>query len=123
MRRILASLLLVLFGFSLIAPATFASNADAKLPACCRRDGKHHCSMTASRAELPSGPAAQAAKCASFPSATALPASQVAAAPGVVRALFTGFVAHSVPGARTESLSRISYSQAGQKRGPPAFAS
>jgi hypothetical protein len=42
-RRILASLLVVLVGFSLIPAAAFASNAESKVPACCRRDGKHHC--------------------------------------------------------------------------------
>ena len=36
-------LLLALFSFSLISPAVLASDADSKLPACCKRNGKHHC--------------------------------------------------------------------------------
>ena len=52
MRRIPAILLVVLYGFSLISAAWFSPDAGSGLPACCRRDGKHHCEMTASRAEV-----------------------------------------------------------------------
>ncbi len=55
MRRISAVLLLVLFGVSLLAPA-FASEADSNLPACCRRAGKHHCSMAARSGSPQNGP-------------------------------------------------------------------
>jgi hypothetical protein len=44
MRRTVASLLLGLVSFPLIAPLLLA-DTDSDLPACCRRDGKHHCSM------------------------------------------------------------------------------
>ncbi|HVV45274.1 MAG TPA: hypothetical protein VHC72_08700 [Bryobacteraceae bacterium] len=46
MRRLLASLLLVVFSLSLISPA-LASAAKSNLPACCLRNGKHHCEMAA----------------------------------------------------------------------------
>jgi len=123
MRRILASLLVALFSFSLIAPAVFASDADSKLPACCRRDGKHHCTVMAGRLEKPSGPAAGTGRCESFPGAAAVPANQIAGLTGISQGVFTGFLSQPASISRTELLSRMSYSLAGQKRGPPALHS
>jgi hypothetical protein len=47
MYRLSAILLSAFFSFSLISPAVFAADPDASLPACCRRDGKHHCAVPA----------------------------------------------------------------------------
>ena len=122
MRRILASLLVAFFSLSLIAPAVFASNAEAKLPACCLRGGKHHCGM-ASGSETHSGPSASAGKCIFFPSSQGVPASQVAGLPGISRVMPVGSLICPASPARTEARSRISYNQAGQKRGPPSLLS
>ncbi|HEU5022445.1 MAG TPA: hypothetical protein VFT60_11150 [Bryobacteraceae bacterium] len=46
MRRLLASLLLVVISLSLVSPV-LASAAKSDLPACCLRNGKHHCEMGA----------------------------------------------------------------------------
>jgi hypothetical protein len=46
MRRLLASLLLVIISLSLVSPV-LASAAKSDLPACCLRNGKHHCEMGA----------------------------------------------------------------------------
>ncbi|HVW11052.1 MAG TPA: hypothetical protein VHC90_20850 [Bryobacteraceae bacterium] len=46
MRRLLASLLLVVISLSLVSPV-LASTAKSDLPACCLRNGKHHCTMGA----------------------------------------------------------------------------
>jgi hypothetical protein len=46
MRRLLASLLLVLISLSLVSPV-LASPARSDVPACCLRNGKHHCEMGA----------------------------------------------------------------------------
>jgi DNA-binding transcriptional LysR family regulator len=46
MRRLLASLLLVLISLSLVSPV-LASAAKSDVPACCLRNGKHHCEMGA----------------------------------------------------------------------------
>jgi hypothetical protein len=54
LRRASAILLLVLFSFSLLSPA-FGSGAAANLPACCRRDGKHHCAISPSEDAAKSG--------------------------------------------------------------------
>lgn len=42
MRRFLAIFVLFVVGCSTVAPLALAS-AYAETPACCRRDGKHHC--------------------------------------------------------------------------------
>jgi hypothetical protein len=47
MRRVFASLLLVVywFGFALL----FVQAQPGAIPACCRREGKHHCAMSLDR--------------------------------------------------------------------------
>jgi len=44
MRRVISLSLMILFSLALMTPF-FAPDADSKLPACCRRSGKHHCMM------------------------------------------------------------------------------
>lgn len=44
MRRVIALSLLAWFSWMLIVPV-FAPDAEASLPPCCRRNGKHHCMM------------------------------------------------------------------------------
>src|SRR5271157_3827931 len=46
MRRVSASLLLALLCFGFALP--FLRAQPNSMPACCRRDGKHHCSMSPS---------------------------------------------------------------------------
>ena len=48
MRRIFASFLIALIAWGSFAPMAMASVSDP-VPACCRRDGKHHCNMGTSR--------------------------------------------------------------------------
>ena len=70
MRRTVAILLTVVFGFLLTAPV-FASS-DRSLPACCRRNGKHRCG--ASKRSSPASPtfSAPLSTCPFFPRATAV---------------------------------------------------
>jgi hypothetical protein len=118
--RFLASLLLALFGFSLISPALLA-DADSNLPACCRRAGVHHCLLT-NRA--PTGPAFNVARCPNFPGVRAVPAAaKLAGLVQTSRAVFASTVSHPTTHAQSEALYRISYNRAGQKRGPPIFLS
>jgi hypothetical protein len=120
MRRVWAILLLAMFSFSLIEPTAFAPDPDSKLPPCCRRDGKHHCAMTADQVASSSGPSLRADRCAVFPVAQAIPARQAVSLPGVAGVVFAGLLSHPAVTSQTEALCRISYSRAGQKRGPPA---
>jgi len=116
-----AILLLAMFSFSLISPAAF-TNPDSKLPACCRRDGQHHCSMRmAAPAESPSDHSMRSARCASFPRSQALPARAQRALPKSFYTAFVPIVGHRISQPRSEALQRFSFDRSGQKRGPPAF--
>ena len=126
MRRFSATLLLVLFGCTLIAPALVAG-PDTKLPSCCRTDGKHRCSMDskAHHAPLPSGVQIKGlqTKCPFFPAGPAVSATAQA---GLVD---TGYfvpstgASHHVTAEQAETLLHISFSRANQKRGPPSLQS
>ena len=69
MRRVLTSLLLFLISAQMVLPFV-AGGAASDLPACCRRDGKHHCATGFFRESVgTNGPAAQAQpdRCPLFP--------------------------------------------------------
>lgn len=121
MRRALASILLAVFSFLLIAPVAFA-DPESNLPACCRRDGAHHCSMGATMNDEASGSGFQAARdrCPAFPIASASPTGAefaLANRAGVVSRAELSYP--SVP-FQTESRFSVSFSRSRQKRGPPA---
>jgi len=121
MRGSIAVLLVTVFSFSLISPAVFASDADARLPACCRHGGKHGCAMKASQTAPSSGPSVLAGRCRFFPSAKAIPPGRTVSLPGVSQAIFAGLLSHPASHPQTEALYRISYSRAGQERAPPTL--
>jgi hypothetical protein len=123
LRRISATLLLALFSFSLIGPVLFAPDAERGLPACCRRGGQHKCALSASQPASQSGPSWQAGKCGFFPAVKAVPPGGTVNLPGVSPAIFAGLASLPVSRPQTEALCRISYSRAGQKRGPPTLLS
>lgn len=122
MRRALALLLLVGFSFPLIAPLFAAGPSEASLPACCRRNGKHHCAMAASMAvssryrtissRCPYRPFAGAALMLPHgfagPARTAAPI-EAAGPAATVREAEAGY--------------RISFDRSRQKRGPPSVLS
>jgi len=119
MRRISAILLMALFSFPLIGPMVFTQDADSKLPACCRRNGKHHCAQMAAQAESSSGPALQTARCGFFPNGQGVPINPGVSPTPTSQAVFAGLLSHPASRPQTDALCRISYSRAGQKRGPP----
>ena len=119
LRRLLSIFLLVILSSSLLAPAFGSDSDDSNLPACCRRNGKHHCSMSHGSSE--SGPGFRAnAKCPLFP--------QTIAAPAVFHAAVDG---HPASGSFSNECSvlRVTADQpvlqtprghSHQKRGPPS---
>ncbi len=121
MRRYLAIALAVIFGYTLIAPA-LALGGSSQLPACCRRDGKHHCSMimetsgaeSASRERQIDAPPL---RCPLFPSATA-PSHAVAFVPAHA-ASFAGTAPPSAIFSSIEAGRRVSAERGFRKRGPP----
>ena len=123
MRRILATLLIAIFGFAPSGFALFASDAESNLPASCRGHGKHHCAMMAQKLAESSGPVIQAGRCPLFPGTNAAVAHRTTGVPRISEAIFCGVVSHPAAHPQTEARYRISYSRADQKRGPPAFLS
>jgi hypothetical protein len=119
MRRALAATLVVIFSLPLIAPLLASTPAESQLPACCRRNGKHHCAMSMEMGNLPSHYRTVSEKCPfsplahtplmrphAFNSVSAPVASRQAAGPAaIVRAAEAGY--------------RISVDRARHKRGPP----
>ena len=120
MHRVSATLLIVLFGLSLIGPAVSASDEESKLPACCRRGGQHHCAMQAGKSESSSSPALNTARCSRFPLPSSVPANRIVTLVGTIRPVFAGFVSRAAYRPQVRSICRISYSCACQKRGPPS---
>jgi hypothetical protein len=125
---------MLILGLPMISPL-FAMEGDAgNLPACCRRDGKHHCMMMAGMM-MGSSDAA---------SASSNPGTQPTVAIGTERcpygpqglpgamhrdwtldtgsAVFAGLMAHPSGSPQTESKRRVSSVRARHKRGPPVIS-
>lgn len=122
MRRVAAILLVFVFGFPLLAPALFA-DSTSNLPACCRRDGKHHCGMAQDMAETPSSGLAIGAlhvKCPCFPNGGALLPHSDAALPRASAAAAVSIAVQIAGARRAEAGYRVSLDRSHQKRGPPS---
>jgi hypothetical protein len=119
-RRVQAILLLVAFSFPLISLPLVSLRAEAKLPACCRRDGKHKCSM---KSMAGAGLTLKAqSNCPLYPSGKASPAVTKFGVASPAVAMAAPLVDFIAPVAQTEARYRVSYSRAGQKRGPPSLS-
>lgn len=123
LRKSLAIALLLALGLPFLAPLlALGQGVDASLPACCRRNGAHHCarSLEASRTDGDSGKhfRAPALKCPYTPaeaaSAHPLPMGLPAA-----ETYFRPFLAAFAGTAQTECRQRIPRDRSRQKRGPP----
>jgi hypothetical protein len=120
MRRALALTLLAIFSLMLMAPLC-APDAEASLPPCCRRHGKHHCMMQRllAMSGKPGGPPALQEKCPYWPKgggAAHVRVYQPEAEPQV----FATRVAASVCAAKTELRHDLFFFDSHPKRGPPA---
>ena len=127
MRRTLAIFLVLLFSLAPLAAAldvSTGSGDDARLPACCRRHGAHHCEMSAQTAALlaaaASGKATLTAPstCPAFPTSLAatVSAPQALAAAGISLPELPTKV-HSPAASR--AAARISQLRNRGDRGPP----
>lgn len=127
LRKLLAITLLALFGLpfasSLLA---LTPRGDSNLPACCRKNGKHHCmmGMEERRASMGDSPVFHAPidKCPYAPAALLSgPHPTVAGVPSA-QIFFADLVSHPTASAQTESKRRISRDRSRQKRGPPSLS-
>lgn len=118
MRRACACLLLLVFSLPLIVPALASVPDDSQLPACCRRDGKHHCTMSMG-VNVPSRYRIAQEKCPFSPFAHT-PLLQPHAFALVNPPALAGFPARPAAVVRTaEAGYRISADRTRHKRGPP----
>lgn len=124
MRRFLSLFLVLSFSLGPLA-ATLEISDDARLPACCRRHGAHHCAMSASMAaaiaEAASGRSilTAPATCPAFPGSLAAtaPAPQALASSPVSLPVLP---AHTHAPAAVFASARLSQIRTRAGRGPPA---
>jgi len=125
MRKLVSILLMLVCGLQAAPLSAGSSMGDRfNVPACCRRNGQHHCEMSmAERAQSAGSERAfrlPPEKCPYCPAAMigahghsfTLPTSQ---------AVFAALVAHPAVFAQTQSRLRISETRSRQKRGPPVL--
>lgn len=117
-RRLLASSLLLLLIEPWVLPLFGQRAVEASLPACCRRNGKHHCMMYMAWMQQRAFRTFHE-KC---PYDIAPPAVMVLPpfTPSVPASIFAGIVRHPSVAPQTEAQWRVSFDRARQKRGPPA---
>ena len=116
-------LLLGLFALPLVSPLLAVSGVgDASLPACCRRQGKHHCLMTADQRKSMGDREARFKAPPERCPYTLLAATlwqNDSDAPAQVRAVVVGLTGHPAAPLQTESGARIARARSHGKRGPP----
>lgn len=116
MRRTLATLLVLVFGLPLVAPAFLSVASRSELPACCRRNGAHHCAM--SGMSVPPQYRTVSSNCPWYPAGhlrLMMPHAVATQSAAVAR-----YVAHPAEVVReAEAGYRISCERTRQKRGPP----
>jgi hypothetical protein len=123
-RRILSISLLLLFSLPLLSPLFAVDAAGTNLPACCRKDGKHHCMMVQRESHDGSGPDVSLVRerCPYGPAVPVASHVDFSFAAGVVTA-FAESVSHPTGIVQTEARLRISFDRSRQKRGPPSLQS
>lgn len=124
LRQVWAVVLLVVMSVSLV-PLPVSADAEAKLPACCRRgDGKHGCAMSGMRTEpVSSGPAWKAtSRCPLFPNGSVSPVASNSAVTGAPLGLITLILRELHVAAMADAQYRVSFSRTRQKRGPPVLS-
>jgi hypothetical protein len=119
-RRFSSIVLLLLFSLPLISPVlALAAASGVNLPACCRRNGAHHCTGTM-RVPESSGPAFSAIpqSCPAYPViVTVVRHGDLSFQAASL--IFAGVISHPVVKSQTEARARIALDLSRQKRGPP----
>ena len=120
MSRAIAVALLLVFTADAVFPALLES-AAATLPVCCRRDGKHHCTLTSDTAAGGLLWKAVQQRCPYFPKNAPATSGNCSTSPpsaSVITAVFS----HPTAKAQTDARYRVSLIRGWQKRGPPSLA-
>jgi hypothetical protein len=98
------------------------------LPACCRRNGQHHCAMPSMGVDAPD-PGSSAgssihsglSRCSYYQGAASAQGESKVAPPKASLAIFASLVSHPVVQTQNEARYRVSFSRSRHKRGPPAL--
>ena len=103
-------------------------DANAGLPACCRRNGKHHCMMSMderSKLDVSHDPQFKAPieKCPYNPGRVAPSQPNPLSAPTTAASIYGDLVSHPTGFAQIKAKTRISRDRSNQKRGPPTLTS
>lgn len=109
---------------ALVVPALLpfaVSSPESNLPACCRRDGRHHCAMTAmmERASQQTSFRQQAPECP-YRSQSVLLARSFSVYPTASPAFYAAVVQHPAIHAQTVAARLVSTARSHLKRGPPS---
>ncbi len=126
MRRFLAIVIVLILGLPAVTPLLALSAAgDPSIPACCRRDGKHHCMAMGGMTSTVSSTNSEA-RTATLSERCPFGSHALPGTPhpewtlSTSAAIFAGVVAHPSVAPQTESKRRISADRSRQKRGPPS---
>ena len=123
--RLISILLLALFGLPFVSPLfAVGQQPGARLPACCRRNGQHHCAagmgemaqLSAHRPQLQNTPA----KCP-YRSAFLVAAPPPVLAPSIGAVISAPPISRSAVSVPLERTRRTSHDRSCPKRGPPAI--
>jgi hypothetical protein len=126
-RKLISILLLAVFSLSLVLPLlAMGRDSEAGLPACCRRNGKHHCMMSMNeRGDLVLSHDPQfkapAEKCPYWPGSVAPSQPNPLAVPPSAVAVYGYLLSHPTGVTQTEARRRISRDRSNGKRGPPTL--
>ncbi len=121
MRRLLGITLLLLFSLPLISPAlALPASSGANLPACCRRNGAHHCMGNMQQAS--SGPGIHLTRipqrCPAYPAAiTQVRHGDLSL--HTASLISAEIVSHPSLKSQTSARARVALDRSRHKRGPP----
>jgi hypothetical protein len=121
-QRLLALSLLLLFSFPLVSPLlALSTSSDANLPACCRRNGVHHCQMKVQQSNTSAHQTTVitvSMKCPFYPGSAILIRHNDARLHASMR-LLAESVYHATVTTPTYAHVQIAINTAWQQRGPP----
>jgi hypothetical protein len=117
MRRRISLALLTVFSWMLIVPF-LGPDAEATLPPCCRRNGKHHCAMCLARQSDAPGFATISEKCPCQPVRAGAVHSPTYKQ-RVVEDFSAAVVCHRTGEPQGQALYRLCFLRDHHKRGPP----
>lgn len=116
-------LLLVAFSLSLISPLLLAATPK-ELPACCRRDGKHHCAKQMAQPAPDGIQIAALSTCPLFPAGKTTPApTQTSTAPPALISSNVALPVQPAPAPQPPQPTNQTARNPHQQRGPPSLVS